>query len=119
MTPRDDERSTIHQQAILPDAIPPNLSTTSSASTPLLCAVCCMLSTTTCRTWLQYATYTREPTATLSQRQVNASCSSCSCSFRMQIYRSPESRKPQIHRRLRSNIVDVRMLTHYAKLIVT
>ena len=44
MTPGDDERSTTHLQAIPPDAIPPDLSTTSSTSTPLLCAVCCVLS---------------------------------------------------------------------------
>lgn len=44
MTPGDDERSTARLQAIPPDTIPPDLSTTSSTSTPLLCAVCCVLS---------------------------------------------------------------------------
>ena len=44
MTPGDDERSTARLQAIPPDTIPSDLSTTSSTSTPLLCAVCCVLS---------------------------------------------------------------------------
>eukprot|EP01046_Picozoa_sp_COSAG06_P032458 COSAG06_NODE_3245_length_5623_cov_14.623823_1_plen_243_part_00 len=43
MTPGDDERSTARLQAIPPNAIPPDLSTTSPTSTPLLCAVCCVL----------------------------------------------------------------------------
>jgi hypothetical protein len=68
--------------------------------------VCCLLTR-----WLpRNRGRRREPAAAQSRRQANASCS-----YRSQIYRSPESRKPQIHRRLRSNIVAVRMLTHYAK----